>query len=334
MASRIKDVAEKAGVSTATVSRVLNDDPKITEKTRNKVLEAINETGYRMNNVARSLKTSRTRTIGFLAPELVNDFFMTIAQGVEDELKGSGYSLIVCNANENSHEEERRIELLAEMCVDGVIIIPSSSRGDHYNRLKNMNIPAVLVDRLVDDFESDAVLVDNLQGAYKAMEYLISKDNSDFGFIGGDLSFSNFRERYEGFCLALEYNNIPKNPDYIKLGDCHIESGYRMMEELMDLTPPPSHIFIANYFLHVGATKYLTSHGYSNRSDPPEEPVRIASFDDMTLSPILGFSDLTVSQPMKEMGREAARLLIARISGKDDTRENTIRRLETELITH
>ncbi|MBI9101771.1 MAG: LacI family DNA-binding transcriptional regulator [Spirochaetales bacterium] len=334
MAIRIKDVAEKAGVSTATVSRVLNNDPKIAEKTKKKVLKAIHETGYRMNNVARSLKTSRTRTIGFLAPELVNDFFMTIAQGVEDELKDSGYSLIVCNSNESSHEEEKRIELLAEMCVDGVIIIPSSSRGEHYNRLKNMNIPAVLVDRLVDDFESDAVLVDNLQGAYKAMEYLINKDNSEFGFIGGDLSLSNFRERYEGFCLALEYNNIPKNPDYIKLGDCHIESGYKMMEELMNQPHPPAHIFIANYFMHVGATKYLTSHGYASKAGNQTAPVHIASFDDMTLSPILGFSDLTVSQPMKVMGREAARLLLERISGENEIEENRIVRLETNLVTH
>lgn len=123
-----------------------------------------------MHNVARSLKTARTRTIGFLAPELVNDFFMTVAQGVEEELKDSGYSLLVCDANEDPGEEERRINLLTEMCVDGVIIIPSSSHGEHYNRLTNLNIPTVLVDRLADDFQSNAVLVDNFQGVYDAME--------------------------------------------------------------------------------------------------------------------------------------------------------------------
>ena len=195
------------------------------------------------------------------------------------------------------------------MCVDGVIIIPSSSGGDHYNRLTEMNIPVVLADRLVDDFESDAVLVDNLQGAYKAVEYLIQEDYTNFGFIGGDLSFSNFRERYEGFRLALEYHNIRQNPDFIKLGDCHIESGYTKMEELMTQDPRPSHIFIANYFMYIGATKYLTTHGFSNRNGGPDSQVHIASFDDMTLSSVLGFSDLTVSQPMKDMGREAARLL-------------------------
>ncbi len=327
MAIRIKDVAEKAGVSTASVSRVLNNDPRIAEKTRTRVLKAIDETGYRMNNVARSLKTRRSRTIGFLAPEIVNDFFMTIAQGVEDELKGSGYSLLVCNANEDREEEERRLNLLVEMCVDGVIIIPSSSSGSHYRKLTRMNIPVVLVDRLVKDFDSDAVLVENLKGACRAMEYLIERNFNDFGFIGGDLSLSNFKERYDGFCLALKKNNLPMNPDFIKIGNCHIDSGYELMKELMNQQTCPSHVFIANYFLHVGATKYLTSREYKKKTD-----IHIASFDDMTLSPILGFSSLTVAQPMKEMGTEAARMILSRITETGIPESHRIRRLETNLI--
>lgn len=328
MAVRVKDVAQAAGVSTATVSRVLNDDPRIADGTRKKVLTAIEATGYRMNNVARSLKTRKTRTIGFLVPELANDFYMTIAQGVEDQLKESGYSVLVCNANESADQEKGRIDLLIEMCVDGVIIIPSTSDGTSFKRLTELNIPTVLVDRLAEPFAGDAVLADNVGGTYAAMEHLIDKGCRRFGFIGGDLSLTSFHERYDGFRLALKDYQIPLDEEIIRFGHYHVDTGYTLMGELMDLPDPPHHIFIANYFMHVGATKYLIEH-----RDRIPEPVSIAGFDDMALSSILGFSSLTISQPMNRMGREAAHLLLRRLGGdKEDFPQ--VRRLKTELIVH
>ena len=127
MAVTIKDVAELAGVSTATVSRVINNESGIREPTKDRVLGAIATSGYRVNTIARSLKTSRTRIIGLITPEIANDFFMNIARGIEEYLKDFGYSLIICNTNESAGEELRRAELLVEKCVDGVIIIPASN---------------------------------------------------------------------------------------------------------------------------------------------------------------------------------------------------------------
>jgi len=328
MAITVKDVAKKAGVSTATVSRVLNSDPGIKPETREKVENAIRITGYRMNKAARSLKTSRTGTIGLLVPELVNDFFMTVAQGVEDELRSDGYGMIICNANEDCEYEEDRINLLIEQCVDGVIIIPASSAGSHFNKLTSAGIPVVMVDRLVEGFESDAVLADNINGAYKAVELLISSGCRRFGFIGGSLELSNFRERFEGFKRALDDYTIPIEDDIIKFGDVHVDSGFNLMKELMSQPNPPVNVFIANYFLHVGATKYLIE----NKSSCPDN-IRIAGFDDMALSSILGFSSVTVSQPMRKMGQKAADMLQSRIkTGKSAPIE--IVRLKTTLITH
>ena len=328
MGVTVKDVAHRAGVSTATVSRVLNNDSRIKPETRKRVEDAIKTTGYRLNKAARSLKTSRTGTIGLIVPELVNDFFMTVARGIEDELRGFGYGVIICNANENRADEEDRIELLIEQCVDGAIIIPAGNDGRHFNRLSDAGIPIVTVDRLVGNFETDAVLADNINGAYEAVEYLINNGSRRFGFIGGSLELSNFRERFEGFNRALSDYSIELEDDIIKFGDVHVDSGYRLMAELMNTPSPPENIFIANYFLHVGAAKYL----FQNR-DSRSGRIRIAGFDDMALSSILGFSSVTVSQPMREMGMTAAKLLRGRIDGTDSSPPRLIR-LKTRLITH
>jgi LacI family transcriptional regulator len=307
---------------------VLNNDPKIKAETREKVETAIKSTNYRINKAARSLKTSRTGTIGLLVPELVNDFFMTVAQGVEDELRNSGYGVIICNANEDRGYEEDRINLLIEQCVDGVIIIPASSKGSHFKKLSRAGIPVVMVDRLVSSFETDAVLADNINGAYRAVEHLISSGCRRFGFIGGSLELSNFSERFEGFKRALTDYNLPIEDEIIKFGDVHIESGYKLMEELMQQDNPPQNIFIANYFLHVGATKYLL-----NNREKTSSSIRIAGFDDMALSSILGFSSVTVSQPMREMGQKAAEMLLRRIKSSDDAPKQLIR-LKTTLVKH
>lgn len=326
MAVTVKDVAKAAGVSTATVSRVINDDPRISEETKNRVLDCIKKLDYKINNIARSLKTNRTYTIGFISPEISNDFFMSIAKGVEDELRKQGYSIIICNSNESAGEEADRIKLLCGKCVDGIIIIPATGEGKHYKQLKDMNVPVVLVDRLVDNFDADAVLVDNINGSYGAIEYLISQGQRRIGFIGGDVRITPARERFEGYKRALADYCIPMESDIIKFGDFHVQGGYELMKELMETDNPPDYVFISNYYMHVGATKYLIEQGNSLKC-----PVVIASFDDMELSSILGFCKVRVGQPMTEIGNKAAQLLLARIN-REESAFPQILRLKTRLI--
>jgi LacI family transcriptional regulator len=312
MAVTIKDVAKLAGVSTATVSRVINNDSRISEETRERVLECLKKLDYKVNSIARSLKTNRSYTVGFICPELPNTFFMTVAKGVEDELKKHGYSLIICNSNESIEEEKKRIDLLCEKCVDGVIIIPATNEGDHYNLLKNSNIPVVLTDRLVENFVSDAVLVDNINGTYAAIEYLISQGHRRIGYIGGDVRYTPAKERDDGYRRALQDYCIPIEEQIMKYGDFHVQSGYEKMKELMEGQDPPTHIFITNYFMHVGATKYLIEHKNSIEID-----ISIASFDDMELASILGYGGILISQPMMEIGSRAAQILLDRINNED-----------------
>lgn len=325
MAATVKDVAKMAGVSTATVSRVINDDPRISDKTRTKVLECIKKLDYKINNIARSLKTNKTYTIGFICPELANNFFMSVAKGVEDELRKHGYSVIVCNSNESIEEEKERFQLMAEKCVDGMIIIPATNDGAHFNIFKDMNIPVVLVDRIVEGFSTDAVLVDNINGSYSAIEYLINQGRRRIGFIGGDMRLTSARERYEGYERALSDFNIPFEKNIVKFGDFHVQSGYDLMKQLMEDGEPPESVFISNYFMHIGATRYLIEKKASNDSS-----VSIASFDDMELISILGFSNVIVDQPIQEIGFKAAQLILERINGTESTYPQIIR-LKTNL---
>jgi len=325
MGVTIKDIAKLAGVSTATVSRVVNNDPRVSEETREKVLKYLEKSHYKVNNIARSLKTNKSHTIGFLCPELPNIFFMMVAKGVEDELKKRGYSLIVCSSNENINEEENYANLLCEKCVDGVIIIPVSNKGMHFNQFREAGIPVILVDRITEDFNADVVVVDNINGSYEAIEYLIKQGVKRIGYIGGNLQLSNARERDEGYKRALNDYYIPVDESIIRYGDMHAQSGYEKMKELLETNDPPQHIFISNYFMHVGAVKYL-----AEQNNEVTRRVSLTVFDDIELSSFLGFNYVLISQPMVEMGNKAVQLLLDRING-DNRGFPQLFRLKTKL---
>jgi len=328
MAATIRDVAQVAGVSTATVSRVINDDPRISAETRQRVLAVVDRLHYKVNTIARSLKINRTYTVGFLTPEIANDFFMTVAQGVENELRFRGYDMIICNANENSEQERERIDLLIEKCVDGIIIIPSTAEGAHFAVLRDLRLPVVLIDRLVRGFDTDAVLVDNAAGSYDAISHLWMEGYRKFGFIGGDLTLTPARERYDGFMAALAEHGAEPAADHMLFGDFHEASGYELFGRIASGRTPPEVVFISNYYMHIGASHYLVTH----RGDLPNWPY-IASFDDMTLSSIAGYAILTVSQPIREIGKRAADLLVSRLDEKSIPFPLLVR-LPARLVVH
>lgn len=327
MSATLKDVAKIAGVSASTASRVINNDRRISEETRVRVFESIKMLDYKINNIARSLKTNKTKTVGFVSPEMANDFFMGIAEGVERELGKQGYSVIICCSNENIDEEKSKIDLLCEKCVDGIIIIPVSSEKRDNSKLREAGIPVVLVDRLIDGYAADAVLVDNINGTYSAVECIINSGRRRVGFIGGDIRLTSARERFEGYKRVLADYCIPFEEQIVRFGDFHIGSGYNLMKELTSIENPPNDIFIVNYYMHAGATKFLIEQGGALRS-----PISIVSFDDMELSSLFGFSKARVSQPIAEIGSKAAQLILGRIGGADIEFPQIVR-LKTTLIT-
>lgn len=333
MGATLKDVARKAGVSAATVSRVLQDHPRISEKTKVHVRACIEELGYTVNNVARSLKTNRSRAVGFVCPELTNSFFMLVAKGVEDELRNAGYSLILCNSREDPVEERDRLQLLMEQCVDGIILIPSTRTSLHMQMVKESGIPVVTVDRTMDDWQTDAILVDNAGGSHAATAALIRRGHQRIAYIGGDLSLLTARERDQGYREAFLAAGLPIEEELVRYGDFHVDSGCDLMGELMHLDNPPDTIFIANYFMYLGAVRWLRDH----RTDRPRagkkraKSITLANFDNLEHLSVFGGSDVVVEQPMQALGQQAAALLLQRIAGSRDGFPRQIR-LKTRLI--
>ena len=324
----IREVASAAGVSTATVSRVLNRDARVTEETRRRVQGAIDRLGYNINQVARSLKTRATKTVGVIAPELASDFFMLLAESMDRELSSHGYGLIVCSSWESVDEEKLRLRLLAERLVDGIVMIPTSDQGEHIADVQQKGIPLVLVDRKVEGNTADAVLVDNEGGAHAAVSALVADGHRRIGFIGGSLEVSTARERYFGFRRAMSDAGLRVEPDFVHFGPAHLDGGYRSMGLMLAKPDPPEAYFLVNAYTHVGATNYLMTEGREWR-----DRIVFAAFDEMPFSPLLSFCRYAVQQPIADMGLLAARLILGRIVGDRNSAPETVR-LKTRLVRH
>lgn len=329
MALRLKDIAKLTGFSTATVSRVLNNDPRISETTKAKVKSIIEDTGYTINPIARSLKTRKTDIIGFIAPELTNDFFMSLAQGAENELRNRGYSMILCNSQESPAHETEQLKLLTEKWVDGILIIPVGSRCSHYKILDNHQIPLVAMDRIPDDIEVDTVLVNNIEASRIITETIAGKGYNRIGFIGGNMDLTSAKERYEGYRQGLTMCGIPYDPEIVQFGDFHIQSGEDCARRLLEAPRPPEYIYVANHYMHIGAVRFLMRLFRRKGSGIP----RIASFDEMEVTAALGFSEISVAQPMEKIGRKAASLLLNRINNTRTAVPEVVR-LPANLIDH
>lgn len=325
----IHDVAREAGVSTASVSRVVTGDRPVQEETATKVRAAIEKLGYKANPVARSLKTRATKTVGVVAPILASEFFMLLAESMDRELSASGYSLIVSSSSENADEEAKRIRLLADRLVDGLVVIPASDRCNPVRDARARGIPVVFIDRLAAGVEADAVLVDNVGGAREATEALVKDGHRRIGFLGASLDVMTARERYEGYRQAMDAAGLPVEERFASFGSLdHIESGYRAMEEMLARPGAPDAWFVVNADIHMGATNYLMTAGKVHR-----ERMVFASFDEMPYSPLLQFCRYSVSQPIAEMGTLAARMLLGRMARGMGAKPE-VARLKTTLIRH
>ncbi|MGI5174225.1 LacI family DNA-binding transcriptional regulator [Treponema sp. OMZ 840] len=320
----IKDVAQDAGVSTATVSRVLNKDTKVSEEKRRAVNTSIARLNYRLYPAARSLKMGKSKTIGVIAPELSNYFFMFLCECFEKVLRQAGYSMILCCSNDSVEVEKKRLDYLAGQFVDGIIAIPVSPSYRHFKRIQQ-DIPLVLVDRNFSAFSTDCVLVDNAGGTQEAVCALIADGFKRIAFLGGDEDSMTSRERFAGYKKALETAHIRVDERLIVSSGLNMEGGYKAMDAMLACKKLPDAYFCVNLMVTLGAAKRVM--------EEPEEvqkKIVFAAFDDVYYSSLISWCRYFVAQPMQDIGIKAAEMILERINNPE--REYCEIRLPTTLI--
>lgn len=261
----IKDVARIAGVSIATVSRVINQSGNVKEETIYKVKEAIKETNFIPNTHARNLKQESSKTIGIIVSDISNSYFTVMAKAIEDKLREKNYNMIICSTNEDKNQELKNLELFVSNKVDGIIINTTNYNDELIVRISN-DIPIVLINRRLKNLRYVGDLIDsnNEEGIMYLTNHLISKGHTKIGIINGELRVSTGHERFMGFVRAMKKINIDVMEDYPYRYDSeHFtqNDGYLGAKHLMNLSDPPTALIVCNNAMTIGALKYLKNNG-------------------------------------------------------------------------
>ncbi|RJE87597.1 LacI family transcriptional regulator [Paenibacillus sp. 1011MAR3C5] len=316
----IKDVARIAGVSVATVSRVLNDKGYVGQRTREKVEKAIKETSYKPNEVARSLFKKRSSTIGLIVPDIMNPFFTELARAVEDMATKLGYNVILCNSDGNRDKEQAYLDVLKQQYVNGIIV---SSNTLTAQQVEELNIPVVSIDREISK-GLPTIVVENKKGAMMATRYLQSKGCKNIGHIRGSYGVVNAEERYEGYKEVVASEPWFKE-SYVVNGNYDMQSSIAATAELLRLHPEIDGIFAANDIMAIGALKVAHQLG----KKVPEE-LAVIGFDGIKLSTVMTPELTTIVQPIYKLGEVSAEMLINLM--EQQPIENTYYKLDVELI--
>ncbi|GAQ24816.1 LacI family DNA-binding transcriptional regulator [Tepidanaerobacter syntrophicus] len=312
MSITIKDIAEKAGVSITTVSKIINKkDDDISDKTRNKVLKVIDEYNYIPSALATGLVTKKTNTIGLLLPDISNAFFAELARGVEDGANCEGYNVILCNTDDDPEKENQYLSVLKSKHVDGIVFLSTAlSNHGEIRELNSKGFPVIVLDRAFDDEDILAVFIDNVMGGYLATKHLTEFGHEAIGCITGPLKPKLAIQRLEGYKKALKEAHIDFNEELIYEGNFKTKSGELGAKKL--LKAGATAIFASNDMMAYGVYKAVHDEGLSIPYD-----ISVVGFDDIFLSEILSPPLTSVKQPTYEMGIISAAMLIKKIKNEE-----------------
>jgi LacI family transcriptional regulator len=319
----VANVAQRAGVSSATAARVLSGRGYASERARRAVLEAAKEIGYVPNHIARSLRTRRTMLAGLLIGDVENSFYSVIAKNVESVASNAGYQVVLCNSNDDPETEKQYLQLLDGIRVDGLIITPTGRNQRHLRRLLEKGTVIVQIDRMVDGVNADAILLDNEAGAVAAMSHLIAAGHSRIGILTGPRDVLTARDRLAGYERALREHGIPLRPELIKEGSFLHEHAIEAATELLRSRPAPTAIFAANNVLAEGCFLALGSLGLRVPRD-----VSLVAFDDVPWMTMVAPQLTAVRQPVADMARSAAELLLRRLGDNGPVPSTSVFRSE------
>jgi LacI family transcriptional regulator len=308
----IKDVARLSGVSSMTVSRVINGSERVSPETRQRVESAIAELGYVPSRLARGLIRQKTGTLALIVPDVANPFFTLIVRGAEDVARRAGYRMILADTRADLTIERDVIEEMLAHRVEGIMIAPVSDRSKgHLQRLARYGVEFVLIDRTVSGIESDVVTGDNVGGARRLVEHLISLGHRRIGFITESADVSTARDRRDGHEAALAGAGLPHDSNLIVYSTVDPPGGFEGMRRLLELEEPPTAVFTVNNLVALGAIEAVRAH----ELEVPDD-IALVCFDDIEYASRL-YPFLTVmAQPAETLGTLGTQLLLERIEGR------------------
>jgi LacI family transcriptional regulator len=325
----IRDVAQRARVSVGTVSNVLAGSGTVRTELRLRVEEAMRALDYQPNEIARSLKTRQTKTLGTVVSDLTNPFFPQLIRGAEDMALEHGYLLFTLNSDDRADRERRALDLLRARKVDGILLVlaPDSRAPAELAAAGSAAAPVVFLDRVPAGMAADSVSTDNRKGARMCLHHLCARGHRRIGFLSGWQGLQTAQDRLQGYLDVLRETGLEIDPALIRHGDFRVEASYRLAKELLLESRPPTAIFAANGLTGLGALKAIHELGLRCPQD-----VSLAVFDDVPYCDVIQPRLTVVAQPAYEMGRRGAELLIARIEGKAGGAEPVRIELAPELI--
>lgn len=318
----IYDIAKKLDITAATVSRALNNNPKISEATRKLVLETASSMNYEQNKLALALKSGKSKNVGVIVPRIDSNFFASIIRGIEDELSLYGYHVIICQTHELNEKEAETIDALLNAQVDGILMSVSRSSKDssHYERILKKKVPLIFFDRRRIMEGVSSVTINDFAGGYAATKHLIEQGCKRIAHFSGEQSIEIFKERFLGYKQALLDNGMALNQDYIIQTKSNLEEGEKAMGALLKMKNPPDALFSSSDFSALGAIAAIKSAGLKI----PEE-FRVVGFSNEPFTKFMELSISSVDQSPLEMGTMAAKVFLEQTnSGEQFTMDKKI----------
>ncbi len=324
-AATMKDVAMKAKVSTATVSRALMNPDKVSQATRNRVEQAAMEVGYLPQSMGRNVKRNESRTLLVIVPDICDPFFSEIIRGIEVTAAENGYLVLIGDCAHQNQQEKTFIDLIITKQIDGMLLLGSRLPFDASIEEQRNLPPMVMANEFAPELELPTVHIDNLTAAFNAVNYLQEQGHSRIGCIAGPEEMPLCHYRLQGYVQALRRSGATVDPQYITRGDFTFEAGARALEQLLSLPKPPTAVFCHSDVMALGALSQAKRRGLKVPND-----LSIIGFDNISLAEFCDPPLTTVSQPRYQIGREAMLLLLEQLQGH--TVSSGSRLLECELV--
>ena len=325
----IHDIAKALSIDSSTISRALNDSPRVKKKTKDRILQKAQEMGYQRNLLASNLRKNVTNTIGVVVPRISRHFFSSVIQGVEETAYQAGYNVIICQSLEQLEREKKIIETLMANRVDGVLISISMETMDysHMEALKKGGVPLVFFDRHCNIPDTNNVLIDDFKGGFDATQHLIASGCNNIVHFSGPQALGIYKNRFEGYKAALRENNLPYREEYILRSRLMAQDGIENVKKILTDNLDFDGIFSANDVAAIGAIKYLTN----NNVKIPED-VAIVGFSNEPISTVINPALTTIDQPGFEMGKTATDLLLKHIKNQNGIKKPQTIIMDSNLI--